>query len=103
LVAFHVEHIVAKQHGGSDDPAGLALACDRCNGHKGPNLTTIDPESGGLVSLFHPRKDSWEDHFALRDGYVYGVTPVGRATVRLLNMNAPRRVELRRAMETTGG
>ena len=27
----HVEHIVAKQHGGSDDPGNLALACHRCN------------------------------------------------------------------------
>jgi hypothetical protein len=92
-----VEHIVPKQHGGSDDPAGLALACDRCNGYKGPNLTSIDPDTGTLVSLFHPRKDRWDDHFVSRDGYVHGVTPVGRATVRLLNMNAPRRVELRRA------
>ncbi len=30
-VAFHVEHIRAKQHGGSDDLSNLALACDRCN------------------------------------------------------------------------
>ena len=84
LIAFHVEHIVPKQHGGSDDPAGLALACDRCNGHKGPNLTSIDPDTGALVSLFNPRKDGWDDHFLTRDGYVHGVTPVGRATVRLL-------------------
>jgi len=26
LIAFPVEHIVSRQHGGSDDPAGLALA-----------------------------------------------------------------------------
>ena len=31
----HVEHIVARQHGGSDDPDNLALACHRCNLHKG--------------------------------------------------------------------
>ncbi|MBL8214476.1 MAG: HNH endonuclease [Bryobacterales bacterium] len=31
IIPFHLEHVVAKQHGGSDDPAGLALACDRCN------------------------------------------------------------------------
>ena len=24
--AFHVDHIIAKQHGGSDDPSNLALA-----------------------------------------------------------------------------
>lgn len=96
LIAFHVEHIVSKQHGGTDDPAGLALACDRCNSYKGPNLTSIDPETGTLAALFNPRADLWSDHFIARDGQIVGLTPRGRATVRLLNMNAPRRVELRR-------
>jgi 5-methylcytosine-specific restriction endonuclease McrA len=36
--ALHVEHIVAKQHHGADDPENLALACNHCNLHKGPNL-----------------------------------------------------------------
>lgn len=89
-----------KQHGGSDDPAGLALACDRCNAYKGPNLTSIDPGTGAVAPLFHPRQDNWDDHFELREGYVHGKTPVGRATVRLLNMNAPRRVALRWAIES---
>ncbi|MGH8524445.1 MAG: HNH endonuclease, partial [Gammaproteobacteria bacterium] len=35
-IPFHVEHVIAKQHGGSDDPANLCLACDRCNLYKGP-------------------------------------------------------------------
>jgi len=96
LIAFHLEHIVSRQHGGSDDPAGLALACDRCNAYKGPNLTSIDPETRTLVALFNPRADLWCDHFVIRDGQIVGLTPRGRATVRLLNMNAPRRVELRR-------
>jgi 5-methylcytosine-specific restriction endonuclease McrA len=103
LIAFHIEHIVPKQHGRSDDAAGLALACDRCNGYKGPNLTSVDPDTGVVVPLFHPRKDSWDDHFMSREGCVFGVTPVGRATVRLLNMNALRRVELRQAIASTSG
>jgi hypothetical protein len=56
-----------------------------------------------VVPLFHPRKDSWDDHFMSREGYGFGVTPVGRATVRLLNMNALRRVELRQALGSTSG
>ena len=28
---FHIEHIVAQQHGGTDDPENLALACPECN------------------------------------------------------------------------
>ncbi len=95
LISFHIEHIVSRQHGGSDEPHSLALACDRCNAYKGPNLTSIDPDSNAIVTLFNPRQDTWEDHFALRGGRITGLTPKGRATVRLLNMNAPRRVELR--------
>lgn len=38
FISFHIEHITAKQHGGTDDPNSLALACDRCNAFKGPNL-----------------------------------------------------------------
>lgn len=53
LIPFHVEHIIPKQHGGSDDPKGLALACDRCNAYKGPNLTSIDPDTGDVVPLFN--------------------------------------------------
>jgi 5-methylcytosine-specific restriction endonuclease McrA len=95
LITFHLEHILPKQHGGSDDPARLALACDRCNAYKGPTLTSIDPDTGAVAPLFNPREDDWDEHFELREGYVRGKTPVGRATVRLLNMNAPRRVALR--------
>src|SRR5215472_6425849 len=95
LVLFHVEHIVSKQHGGSDDPSGLALACDRCNAYKGPNLTSIDPDTRTVVALFNPRADVWEEHFVVQGGQIVGLTSKGRATVRLLNMNAARRVELR--------
>jgi hypothetical protein len=33
--------------------------------------------------------------FLLRGGDIVGLTPIGRATVQLLKMNSPRRVELR--------
>lgn len=99
---FHIEHIVTLQHGGQDDPSNLALACDRCNLYKGPNLTSIDSESGVIVPLFHPRQDTWQDHFAFRGPRIIGLTPRGRATVQLLNMNAPRRIQLRIELQATG-
>jgi HNH endonuclease len=92
---FHVEHIVAKQHGGSDEEWNLALACQRCNLHKGPNLTGIDPDSGRITPLFHPRQHCWHDHFSFQGCLILGRTPVGRTTVQVLNMNAPQRIELR--------
>ncbi|MBN1395043.1 MAG: HNH endonuclease [Pirellulales bacterium] len=92
---FHIEHVIARQHGGDDDPSNLALACDRCNLYKGPNLTSIDPVTHQVVSLFNPRKDSWSDHFRWDKLRIIGKTPTGRATVRLLNMNAKRRLQVR--------
>jgi hypothetical protein len=90
-----VEHIVARQHGGGDDPENLALACFHCNVHKGPNLSGIDPDSGEVAQLFHPRRQSWRDHFALNGAEIVGLTPTGRATVNLLSMNTAARQELR--------
>ena len=63
IVAFHVEHIISRQHGGQTEAENLALACSHCNFHKGPNIAGLDPESGRLVPLFHPRQHRWEDHF----------------------------------------
>ena len=94
-LTHHIEHIVAKQHGGRDDLDNLALACHRCNLRKGPNLTGVDPVSGELVPLFHPRRDPWAEHFLFRGVRIEGITPVGRATVDVLAMNDARRLELR--------
>jgi hypothetical protein len=92
---FHIEHIIARQHGGSSDGSNLALACYHCNLHKGPNLSAIDPESGQIVTLFHPRKDRWDEQFEIREWKVIGRTAVGRATAILLAMNYLPRIELR--------
>jgi hypothetical protein len=94
-LVHHVEHIVAKQHGGSDDPDNLALACHRCNLHKGPNLTGIDPQSRQVVPLFHPRRDRWSEHFVVKGARIEGVSETGRATVQVLAMNDARRLEVR--------
>jgi 5-methylcytosine-specific restriction endonuclease McrA len=93
--SFQIEHVIPKQHGGTDDPSNLALACYHCNLHKGPNLAGIDPMTGEIVPLFHPRRDTWDDHFAEREGVIVGLTPAGRATVQVLAMNAPGRLRLR--------
>lgn len=93
---FHVEHIVARKHKGSDLADNLALACHLCNGHKGPNLSGIDPQTGRLVPLFHPRNQRWPDHFVDVAGEILGLTEIGRATVYVLGMNHPARVVARR-------
>jgi hypothetical protein len=102
-LAHHIEHVVAKQHGGTDDLDNLALSCHRCNPHKGPNLTGVDPRTGTVTALFHPRRDRWSEHLAFDGEWVVGTSAVGRATVQVLAMNDPRRRELRREILKQGG
>jgi HNH endonuclease len=92
---FHIEHIVAKQHGGAHDLKNLALACFYCNVHKGTNLATVDPTTAQIVPLFNPRLDRWDEHFVRRGVLIVGLSAIGRATVQLLKMNATERLELR--------
>ena len=101
-VRFHTEHLVAKQHGGMSEADNLALACGYCNHHKGPNIAGLDPETGELVPLFHPRRDTWSDHFAWEDVLIVGRTPVGRTTAELLGMNHWQRIELRENLRGLG-
>jgi len=95
---FHIEHIVAKKHRGGDDDGNLCLACQNCNLHKGSNLSGIDPDSGKVVELFHPKRDAWEDHFIFRGPYIDRKTPTGRATVHVLAMNDDDQVAIREAL-----
>jgi hypothetical protein len=101
-VAFQVEHIVARQHRGPTTLGNLALACDRCNLHKGPNLSGIDPRTRKVVRLFHPRRMKWARHFRWDGPYLIGRTAVGRATVAVLDMNHEERIELRQSLIDEG-
>jgi 5-methylcytosine-specific restriction endonuclease McrA len=95
LAPLHVEHVIPKFHGGSDDLDNLAFACIDCNLHKGTNLTGIDPQTKQVTELFHPRRQQWNDHFAWRGIYLFGKTPLGRTTIRVLNMNSEDQLALR--------
>lgn len=97
LAALHIEHIRPVKHGGTNDAENLCLACIDCNLHKGPNLTGIDPATGTVTELFHPRRQVWAEHFEWRAVQIVGRTAVGRTTVRVLNMNSDDQVDLRMA------
>jgi 5-methylcytosine-specific restriction endonuclease McrA len=101
---FPVDHVVARKHRGRTVMQNLALACLRCNVHKGSDLTGIDPADGTVVRLFDPRSDAWAQHFAVNDAAtIIGITPTGRTTVALLRMNTVERVLLRREVLLDGG
>jgi hypothetical protein len=101
--ALHeVDHIVAEKHGGLTEAANLCLACALCNGFKGSDLTSIDPVSGQIVTLFHPRTERWEAHFVVSAARFDGKTPTGRATARLLRFNDPDRLRERTMLQVVG-
>ena len=95
FAALHIEHIRPRKHGGSDHESNLCLACIDCNLHKGPNLTGIDPRTGAVTALFHPREQRWDDHFAWQGIHIAGKTAVGRTTVQVLQMNSDDQLSLR--------
>ena len=99
---FHVEHIVPLVEGGSSELSNLALACPGCNLHKADRTMARDPESGASVPLFHPVRQEWSEHFRFNGDQIEGLTPVGRATVAVLDLNHWCRRLIRVAEERFG-
>lgn len=97
---FHLEHIVPKSCGGPTSLENLALACPSCNLRKSDRIEAVDPESGTMVPLFHPRAHRWAEHFRWQGYRVVGTTSVGRATVLALDLNDRHRIRIRQAEET---
>lgn len=95
--AFEVEHIIPKSANGLTRIENLALACSHCNAYKVTHQTGIDPYTETNVRLFNPRLDNWIDHFVLNreSGEIQGRTPIGRATVETLKMNAEHPLKAR--------
>ena len=73
-----------------------------CNRRKGTNLASVDPVSGERAWLFHPRRDRWSDHFQIEGARIVGVTPTGRATVFLFQLNSDERLRVRRHLQRAG-
>jgi hypothetical protein len=60
---FHVDHILARVHGGSNSRENLCWACTQCNLHKSSNFASIDPLTGQRIDLLDPRQQDWQAHF----------------------------------------
>lgn len=97
-----VDHIIAEQHEGDDDPTNLALACMHCNRHKGPNIAGRDPVTRELTRLFDPRRDRWRQHFAWQGAILVGLSAIGRTTVQVLAINDDVLVKVRTALIAEG-
>lgn len=101
---FAVEHIVPRVAGGRNAFHNLALACQGCNNHKFRSTEALDPVTGALVPLFHPRQQRWSQHFlwSADTTVIVGRTPSGRATVERLRLNREGVVNLRQLLATLG-
>jgi hypothetical protein len=89
--AFHLDHIIPRAAGGATSAQNLCMACSHCNIAKAGRVAAVDPVTGEQVLLFNPRRDQWDEHFRWSADWarLLGRTPVGRATVTALTMNAP--------------
>lgn len=97
-VTFEVEHITPLASGGRTMLVNLCYSCPTCNRHKAARQTAVDPQTNTVVPLFHPRQQQWSDHFAwnLDQTELVGLTPTGRATISVLQMNRPQLIRVRR-------
>jgi Zn ribbon nucleic-acid-binding protein len=100
--SFHVEHIIPASRHGTSDFENLAWACPGCNLKKSDRLDASDPETGEVVSLYHPRTQRWDKHFLWDEYQLKGVTAAGRATIAVLDLNHERRVRIRQAEQMFG-
>ena len=93
-----IDHITPQVRDGETAFENLCFACRRCNEFKGSSISAQDPLTGETVTLFHPRRQMWTDHFQWDDSgaLIVSSTAIGRATVVALNMNNPVIVDARR-------
>ena len=87
-----MDQIIAEKHGGATAPENLEASCIACNLFKGSDTASLDPLTGNLSALFHPRTEKWNEHFGRRGPFLVPKTPQARATARLLQFNTPERI-----------
>ncbi len=99
---LQVEHIISQKHKGSDEIVNLACACSICNRAKGSDLSTVLHPNLEVVRLFRPRNDRWLDHFEISGNLFLPKTNIGQATVQILELNAPEKIEERAVLIKKG-
>ena len=96
---FAAEHIIPQSQGGSDELDNLAWSCQGCNSRKFTATQAVGPESNRRVTLYHPRRHSWDDHFRWSED---GLTVIGRATIARLGLNRDNVVNFRAILIPAG-
>ena len=97
-----VDHVIALKHRGQTVADNLALACALCNNAKGSDIASIEPLTGEVTPLFNPRAQNWKDHFQLIGARIVGLTPTGRVTVEMMQLNDEQRLLDRQILMSAG-
>jgi hypothetical protein len=101
---FPIDHVIPRAKGGATVFDNLALACGGCNGAKLDKVEAIDPILQDIVPIYNPRIHRWHEHFEWSEDYLYmiGRTPIGRATILILDLNREGLVNLREVLALAG-
>ncbi len=100
--SYHVDHIIARKHSGTDHLDNLAWSCFDCNIFKGADISSYDSDTGELTPLYNPRTQNWDDHFVKDNLLIHGKTAIGRVTVKILQMNHPDKLDMRHTHKLLG-
>jgi hypothetical protein len=97
---FTVDHILPEPMGGNDSLDNLAYACFLCNRLKSNKLAVYDAVSNSMISLFNPRTQDWNEHFAWSEDLtsIIALNAVGRVTLDVLQLNRPKLIAYRKAV-----
>jgi hypothetical protein len=101
-LSFEIDHIIARKHRGPTRASNLCPACFACNHHKGSNISGFDIAMRKVTPLFDPRRHKWRRHFRWDGTVLVGLTPIGRVTVTVLEINLDYRIDLRRGLIDEG-
>jgi len=97
------DHSVALKHGGPTASENLAYAYFECNRAKRSDIALLDPATGALTPLYHPRTQRRGDHFRFVGALIEPLSALGRATTSLLRrLNQDIRVAIRESLLRAG-
>ncbi len=89
------DHIIARKHGGQAVAENMGYSCALCNSLKGSDIASVDLETGRVIQLFHPRADSWSEHFRIEGALIVPLSPTARVTEYLLQFNRADLIAMR--------
>jgi hypothetical protein len=101
VLPHEIDHIRARKHHGATTMQNTCWACAYCNAAKGSNAAGFDPESGNLVDCLIR---AWIHGLSTSHGMAldFAASLHGRATLDVLQINDPKRVQHRRLLRAAG-